>query len=88
MTNPTWGDYQGEILGFDFGRQENYEDLVRKKEAVFSNYIDSLEDEEFDEIFPDDSDDGIEEVKWIFDVAGGYIRRALTGRRRKRKKRR
>ena len=56
------------------------------KEAEFNGYIDSLDDDEFDIMFPDDSDETINDTKWLFDTAGGFIRRGITGRRKKRKK--
>jgi hypothetical protein len=50
-------------------------------------YIDGMSDDDFMSMFPDENeDDGIEETKWIFDVATAFLRRAVTGRRKKRKK--
>jgi hypothetical protein len=67
------------------GKQTNDQGFL-KKEAEFDSYIDSLSDEEFDIMFPDDSNQTINDTKWLFDTAGGYILRAVTGRRRKKKK--
>lgn len=58
---------------------------IDEKELIASEYIDSLTDDEFDIMFPDDSEETIQEAKWLFDTAGGYLRRALTGRRKRRK---
>jgi hypothetical protein len=52
-------------------------------EEELAKYLDSLSDEKFDEMFPEET-----ESKVIFDVVGAYVRRALTNRRKKRKKRR
>lgn len=50
-------------------------------------YFDSLNDEQFDEIFPKQSDeDSAMETKVIFDVATAFVRRALTNRRKRKNK--
>ena len=50
-------------------------------------YFDSLNDEQFDEIFPKQSDENSAmETKVIFDVATAFVRRALTNRRKRKKK--
>jgi hypothetical protein len=58
-------------------------------EEKFKSYINSIDDKKFDEMFPDD--DQVKwnipiEEKWIFDVAGAFLRRAITNRRKKRRK--
>lgn len=66
--------------------------LMQKSfERTFAKRIDDLDDETLDILFPEGDDaavdnfiSGIDE-KWIFDTAGAFIRRALTGRRRRRK---
>jgi len=56
-------------------------------EEKFSAYLDSLTDEEFDTLYPESSDETAEvEVKVIFDVLGAYARRALTNRRKRRRR--
>ena len=55
------------------------------KEAEFNSYIESLDDDEFDIMFPDDSDETVNDAKWLFDTAGGFVRRSLTNRRKKKK---
>ena len=67
--------------------------LMQKSfERTFAKRIDDLDDETLDILFPEGNDaavdnfiSGIDE-KWIFDTAGAFIRRALTGRRRRRRK--
>ena len=67
--------------------------LMQKSfERTFAKRIDDLDDETLDILFPEGDDaavdnfiSGIDE-KWIFDTAGAFIRRALTGRRRRRRK--
>ena len=67
--------------------------LMQKSfERTFAKRIDDLDDETLDILFPEGDDaavdnfiSGIDE-KWVFDTAGAFIRRALTGRRRRRRK--
>jgi len=76
-------------------KKDAFEGIEKKVFADSSNeqklksYLDSLDDNKFDEIFPDD--DQVKwnvpmEEKWIFDVAGAFLRRSITGRRRKRRR--
>jgi hypothetical protein len=58
-------------------------------EEKFKSYLDSMDDKKFDEMFPED--DQVKwnipmEEKWIFDVAGAFLRRSITNRRKKRRK--
>jgi Domain of unknown function (DUF6321) len=76
---------------------ERYENTKTKKKDALSEssmsdeqkveeYINSLTDEEFDKTFPDGKEWVIpEEHKWLFDTLGGFLRRAVTGRRKKKK---
>jgi len=57
---------------------------IDQKEMDASEFINSLSNEEFDIMFPDDSDETINEAKWLFDTAGAYLRRSLTGKKRRR----
>lgn len=66
--------------------EEDSLSFLESKEAEFSDYIDSLDDDEFDAKFPDDSDETINEVKFLFGVGVAFGRRALMNRRKKRKK--
>lgn len=75
---------QNEEKGLDLDAS----DWSSLKEKQVSEYLDSLTDDEFKILFPDDEEMTDAEAKWIFDVAGAYARRALTGRRKRRKKRR
>lgn len=51
-------------------------------------FLNLMEDEDFDTRFPEDKEDeAAAELKWIFDVATAFARRALTNRRGKKKKR-
>lgn len=60
---------------------------VSAKEAEVDEYINSLSDDEFDVMFPEDEMPTDEEAKWLFDVGGAFLRRSLTNRRKKRKRR-
>lgn len=66
--------------------QKDYPFLeIDQKELDASEYIESLNDEEFDIMFPDDSEETMNEAKWLFDTTGGYLRRAISVKRKKRK---
>ena len=79
----------------EFPKEKSMEQkaLMQKSfERTFAKRIDDLDDETLDILFPEGDDSavvnfisGIDE-KWIFDTAGAFIRRALTGRRRRRRK--
>ena len=68
------------------GRETNDQGFNASKSAEFNSYLNSLNDEEFDIVFPNDSNEIINDTKWLFDTTGGFILRAVTGRRRKKKK--
>ena len=71
------------------GKSASKEDslsFLDSKEAEFSDYIDSLDDDEFDAKFPDDSDETVNEVKFLFGVGVAFGRRTLMNRRKRRKK--
>jgi len=61
-------------------------------EKTFVKRLDEMDDETLDVLFPPDDDAAVDKFvdeiddKWIFDTAGAFIRRALTGRRRRRRK--
>lgn len=51
------------------------------------SYISDMDEVEFDSTFPEDKDDeSAEEVKVFFDTAFAFVRRALTNRRKKRRR--
>lgn len=56
------------------------EEGLTDDEKALVRRIREMGDDEFDESFPDD------ETKWVFDVAGAYARRAVTNRRKKRRR--
>lgn len=66
--------------------EEDSLSFLESKEAEFSDYIDSLDDDEFDAKFPDDSDETINEVKFLFGVGVAFGRRAIMNRRKRRKR--
>jgi hypothetical protein len=56
-------------------------------EEKIEKYIDSLTDEEFEKMFPIGGEMNLpKEEKWLFDVAGAFLRRSVTNRRKKRKR--
>lgn len=57
------------------------------KEDDVDQYLDSLSDDELDAMFPEDELPTDDEAKWLFDVGGAFLRRSITNRRRKRKRR-
>lgn len=61
------------------GKSLNDSELMNEKDMV--EYINKMSDEEFDASFPEDN-----EEKWVFDVVGAFARRAITNRRKRRKK--
>ena len=68
------------------GTKESEEDEnLSDEEQKFKQYLDSLTDEQFDDSFPEEGEMS-QEAKWVFDVAGAYARRAITNRRKRRKK--
>jgi hypothetical protein len=83
------GNFGYEEKGAPKGKSASEEDslsFLDSKEAEFSDYIDSLDDDEFDANFPDDSDETVNEVKFLFGVGVAFGRRALMNRRKRRKK--
>jgi hypothetical protein len=71
-----------EIKKFSIMDGESNEDAVVR-------YLDLMSDEDFDKMFPEDNDNQFDtEEKWIFDVAGAFLRRAITGRRKRRRRKR
>lgn len=67
--------------------------LMQKSfERTFEKRINDLDDETLDLLFPEGDDAAIDKFisgiddKWIFDTIGGFVRRALTGRRRRKRK--
>lgn len=71
---------------------EDEEDVFEKsitdsQELKMLGYLNSMSDEEFDIKFPEEKDEqSADELKWVFDTLGAFARRALTNRRRKRKR--
>jgi hypothetical protein len=60
---------------------------ISENEIKVLGYLDSLTDEEFDVKFPDGRDEeSAEELKWIFDTVTAFARRAVTNRRKKRRR--
>ena len=79
----------------EFPKEKSMEQkaLMQKSfERTFAKRIDDLDDETLDILFPEGDDSAVDnfisgiDEKWIFDTAGAFIRRALTGRRRRRRK--
>ena len=65
----------------------NWKSNQNDQELKMIDYLESLGDEQFDELFPREKDeDSAVETKVIFDVATAFARRALTNRRRRKKK--
>ena len=57
------------------------------EEEKIGKYIDSLDDEEFEKMFPIGGEMNLpEEEKWLFDVAGAFLRRSITNRRKKKRR--
>lgn len=61
-------------------------DVISIREKEVSDYLYSLSDDDFDILFPSNESPTDEEAKWIFDVGGAFLRRALTNRRKRRKR--
>lgn len=73
----------------DKGQQETKADPVSSstKEQDVEGYIDSLSDDELEAVFPEGDMPTDEEAKWLFDVGGAFLRRSLTNRRKRKKRR-
>jgi hypothetical protein len=77
---------------------ERYENTKTKKkdalqessisdEQKVEQYVNSLTDEEFEKTFPEGKEWILpDEQKWLFDTLGGFLRRSVTNRRKKKKK--
>jgi len=66
----------------------NWKQNQNDQELKMVDYLESLDDEQFDELFPlEKDDDSSLETKVIFDIATAFARRALTNRRRRRRRR-
>lgn len=65
----------------------NWKQNQNEQELKMIDYLESLDDGQFDEFFPlGKDDDSSLETKVIFDVATAFARRALTNRRRRKRK--
>lgn len=78
--------------GFDFDEDEDeYEAhgvTVGDREKKVLTFLSNVDDEKFDSLYQENMDDeSAEELKVLFDVGFAFARRALTNRRRKKKKR-
>lgn len=67
--------------------------LMQKSfERTFLKRLDEIDDDTFDVLFPENDEGSVNKFidelddKWIFDTIGAFVRRAITGRRRKRRK--
>lgn len=66
--------------------QEKSAEALSEQEKAVTEYLDSLSDADVEILFPSNTEMGEEETKWLFDVAGAFFRRALTGRKRRKRK--
>jgi len=58
-----------------------------EKELKLNEYLEQLDDGDFDNLYPEESDEErAEELKVLFDVGFAFARRALTGGRKKKRK--
>lgn len=72
----------------DPDNEDEDEDNYSEKELKVVEYLNSIDDDEFAFLYPEQNDsERAEELKWLFDTGFAFIRRALTNRRRKKKKR-
>lgn len=74
--------------GFDPDEDPDNEDEKEytEKELKVVKYLDGIDDEVFDSMYPETSDENsAEELKVLFDVGFSFGRRALTGRRKKKR---
>lgn len=68
--------------------EDNQDEKYDEKELKVVEYLDDMDDEKFNEMYPESRDEeSAEELKWLFDTAFAFARRALTNRRRGKKKR-
>jgi len=80
-----------EAHGFDDTMEDEYDvhglDISDNERKVL-DYFSSMDDDEFDSMFPETRDEeSAEEVKWIFDTGFAFLRRAITNRRGRKRKR-
>lgn len=70
------------------GEQETKTDSVDPSDEnpEVKAYVDSLSDEDLDALFPEGEQITDEEAKWLFDVGGAFLRRALTNRRKRKRR--
>jgi len=78
--------------GFDPDEDPNNEDedetQYSEKELKVVKYLDGMSDDDFNSLYPESNDnERAEELKWLFDTGFAFVRRALTNRRRRKKKR-
>ena len=78
--------------GFDPDEDPNNEDedetQYSEKELKVVKYLDDMSDDDFNSLYPESNDnERAEELKWLFDTAFAFARRALTNRRGRKKKR-
>lgn len=76
--------------GFDPNEDPDNQDEEEydEKELKVVEYLNSMEDEEFASLYPEENDaERAEELKWLFDTGFAFARRALTNRRKGKKKR-
>lgn len=59
---------------------------IDQKELDAMAYVDSIDDDEFNIMFPDDSEETINDATWLFGSSKGFIRRLLFGGRGRRRK--
>ena len=72
----------------DEDNQDEDEEQYSEKELKVVRYLNDMEDDQFHLLFPEQKDEeSAEELKWLFDTGFAFARRALTGRRKKKKKR-
>ena len=76
--------------GFDPNEDPDNQDEEEydEKELKVVEYLNSMEDEEFASLYPEENDaERAEELKWLFDTGFAFARRALTNRRKGKNKR-
>lgn len=73
----------------DADNEDEDENNYSEKELKVVEYLDAIDDEDFAAIYPEEIDgERAEELKWLFDTGFAFAKRALSNRRKgKRKKR-
>ena len=61
-------------------------DGMTSEEKSAYQYLNDIDDDEFDILFPDTDDDTVNEVKWLFGVGAGFALGTLNERRKNKKK--